>query len=398
MKKLFDTEIKSNVQVAENIFRLEILSQELSEIAKAGQFVQVKLSDEFTLRRPLGIASAKNGVIKIFYRLVGRGTKFLSTKKIGEHLNILGALGNGFNTNVVGKILLVGGGMGIAPLLSVAEKIPEVDILMGGKNATEINFWIKEFKNEVGKIHVTTDDGSRGSKGFVTTLLPEVLDYDNYTAIYTCGPEIMMRGVAQIAAENNLPCYVSFERRMACGLGACLSCSIDTSNGRKKVCKDGPVFNAEEVFPLKPKKIESNFSFLKDKPEFKIFAGDCIEAEIVFERSPNSCVKLVRTAMEACVKWLYDNDKKFFTNTNNEDKLFLLMSSSAFAVSVGKNLLKKIHHCRISGNKAIHNEKDFSFEEGIRCLSNLFDFVQWIDRNYGKNYQPRTFEVEKIPN
>ena len=248
MKKIFNTEIKSNVQVAENIFRLEILSQELSEIAKAGQFVQVKISDEFTLRRPLGIASAKNGVVKIFYRLVGRGTKFLSTKKSGEHLNILGALGNGFNTNVAGKILLVGGGMGIAPLLSVAEKIPAVDILMGGKTATEINFWIKEFKSEVGKIHITTDDGSRGSKGFVTTLLPEVLEYENYAAIYTCGPEIMMRGVAQIAVENNLPCYVSFERRMACGLGACLSCSIDTSNGRKKVCKDGPVFKADEVF------------------------------------------------------------------------------------------------------------------------------------------------------
>ena len=248
MKKLFDTEIKSNVQVAENIFRLEILSQELSEISKAGQFLQVKLSDEFTLRRPLGIASTKNGIVKIFYRLVGRGTKFLSTKKSGEHLNILGALGNGFNTNVAGKILLVGGGMGMAPLLSVAEKIPAADILIGGKTATEINFWIKEFQNEVTKIYITTDDGSRGSKGFVTTLLPEVLEFDNYAAIYTCGPEIMMRGVSQIAAENNLPCYVSFERRMACGLGACLSCSIDTSNGRKKVCKDGPVFDAQEVF------------------------------------------------------------------------------------------------------------------------------------------------------
>ena len=248
MKKLFDTEIKSNVEVAENIFRLEILSQELSEIAKAGQFVQVKISDEFTLRRPLGIASAKNGVIKIFYRVIGRGTKFLTTKKSGEHLNILGALGNGFNTNIDGRILLVGGGMGIAPLLSVAEKIPASDILMGGKNATEINFWIPEFKNEVTKIYITTDDGSRGSKGFVTTLLPEVLDYDDYAAIYTCGPEIMMRGVAKIAAENNLPCYVSFEKRMACGVGACLSCSIDTKSGRKKVCKDGPVFNSVEVF------------------------------------------------------------------------------------------------------------------------------------------------------
>lgn len=248
MKKLFDTEIKSNVEVAEKIFRLEIAAQELSEIAKAGQFVQVKLSDEFTLRRPLGIASAKNGVVKIFYRVIGRGTKYLSTKKNGETLNILGALGNGFNTNVAGKILLVGGGMGIAPLLSVAEKIPAADILMGGKNSGEVNFWIGEFKPVTEKIFITTDDGSRGSLGFVTTLLPEVLEYDDYAAIYTCGPEIMMRGVAKIAAENNLPCYVSFEKRMACGLGACLSCSIDTSTGRKKVCKDGPVFDSSEVF------------------------------------------------------------------------------------------------------------------------------------------------------
>lgn len=248
MKKLFETEIKSNVEVAEKIYRLEILAQELSEIAKAGQFVQVKLSDEFTLRRPLGIASSKNGVVKIFYRILGRGTKYLSTKKSGEKLNILGALGNGFNTNVDGRILLAGGGMGLAPLLSAAEKLPAVDVLMGGKNAGEVNFWIKEFQPEVGKIFITTDDGSRGSLGFLTSLLPEVLEYENFSAIYTCGPEIMMRGVAKIAAENNLPCYVSFERRMACGLGACLSCSIDTSRGRKKVCKDGPIFDAEEVF------------------------------------------------------------------------------------------------------------------------------------------------------
>lgn len=248
MKKIFDTEIISNVAVAENIFRLELTAQELSEIARAGQFVQVKISEEFTLRRPLGIASAKNGVIRIFYRINGRGTKFLSTKKSGEHLNILGALGNGFNTNVDGKILLVGGGMGAAPLLSAAEKLGAADILIGGKNSDEVNFWIKEFQPEVEKIFITTDDGSRGSKGFVTSLLPEVLDYDNFSAIYTCGPEIMMRGVAKIAAENNLPCYVSLERRMACGLGACLSCSIDTSRGRKKVCKDGPIFDAAEIF------------------------------------------------------------------------------------------------------------------------------------------------------
>ncbi len=248
MAKIFDAEIKSNAAVAENIYRLEIVAQELAETASAGQFVQVKLSDEFTLRRPLGIASAKNGVIKIFYRVVGHGTEILSQKKSGEMLNILGALGNGFNTDIDGRILLVGGGMGLAPLLSAAEKLDAVDVLIGGKNRGEVDFWLKEFKPAVGKIFITTDDGSRGSLGFVTTLLPEVLDYENYAAIYTCGPEIMMRGVAKIASENDIPCKVSLERRMACGLGVCLSCSIDTASGRRKICKDGPVFDAHEVF------------------------------------------------------------------------------------------------------------------------------------------------------
>lgn len=248
MAKIFDAEIKSNTAVAENIFRLELFAQELAETARAGQFVQVKLAEEFTLRRPLGIASAKNGVVKIFYRVVGHGTEVLSAKKSGDTLNLLGALGNGFDTSVTGRILLVGGGMGLAPLLSVAEKAGAVDVLIGGRNKGEVEFWIKEFKPEVGKVFITTDDGSFGSLGFVTTLLPEVLDYEDFAAIYTCGPEIMMRGVAQIAGENNIPCKVSLERRMACGLGVCLSCSIDTASGRRKICKDGPVFDASEVF------------------------------------------------------------------------------------------------------------------------------------------------------
>lgn len=248
MSKIFNATIKSNAAVAENIFRLEVDAPELAESAAAGQFVQVMVGEEFTLRRPLGIASTKNSAVKIFYRVVGRGTEILATRRVGDTLNILGALGRGFDTNTSGRILLVGGGMGLAPLLSVAEKVPAVDVLIGGKNAGEVKFWVKEFSAEVGRIFITTDDGSFGSLGFATTLLPEVLEHENYAAIYTCGPEIMMRGVAKIASENALPCAVSLERRMACGLGACLSCSIATHTGRKKVCKDGPVFDAREVF------------------------------------------------------------------------------------------------------------------------------------------------------
>ena len=246
MAKNFIAKIISNVEVAEKIFRLIVESHGLSKTARAGQFVQVKISDEFTLRRPLGIASTIGGKVKIFYRVVGRGTEFLSTRKVGERLNILGALGNGF-TPRDGKVLLVGGGMGLAPLLCAAEKFNS-DVLIGGRNQSEVIFWQEEFKYFADEIFITTDDGSYAKKGFVIDVLPEVLSAKNYSAILTCGPEIMMRGVARFAKEKNLPCEVSFEKRMACGLGACLSCSIDTLNGRKKVCKDGPVFKADEVF------------------------------------------------------------------------------------------------------------------------------------------------------
>ena len=248
MKKIFETEILANVEVAEKIFRLEVFEPELALISKPGQFVEVKISDELTLRRPFGIASASEGVVKIFYRVVGKGTEFLAKKKAGENLNILGALGNGFDTDIYGKILLVGGGMGLAPLLSAAEKLSDADVLIGGKNKSEAIFWYREFRPKVKNFFVTTDDGSLGRKGFVTDLLTSVLETENYSAVFTCGPEIMMRQVAFEAMARDLICEVSFERRMACGLGACLSCSIDTAQGRKKVCKDGPVFNAADVF------------------------------------------------------------------------------------------------------------------------------------------------------
>lgn len=246
MAKDFEAEILSNEEVAQKIYRLTVDAPELAESARAGQFVQVKISDEFTLRRPLGIASTLGGRVKIFYRVVGRGTETLSTKRAGERLNILGALGNGF-TPREGKVLLVGGGMGLAPLLCAAEKF-SADVLMGGRNQGEVLFWQDEFRPHVDKIFITTDDGSYARKGFAVDLLPEILAAENYSAVLTCGPEIMMRGIAKLAFEKNLPCEVSFERRMACGLGACLSCSIDTISGRKKVCKDGPIFNAKEVF------------------------------------------------------------------------------------------------------------------------------------------------------
>ncbi|MBR0102845.1 MAG: dihydroorotate dehydrogenase electron transfer subunit [Selenomonadaceae bacterium] len=244
--KNFNVKILSNKPVADDVFRLTLDAPELAKTSRAGQFVQVKVSDEFTLRRPLGIASTAGGRVKIFYRVVGRGTEALTKKIVGDWLSVLGALGNGF-ANPSGKVLLVGGGMGLAPLLCAAENF-SADVLIGGRTKAEVLFWQDEFAPHVEKIFITTDDGSYAKKGFAIDLLPEVLSAENYSAVYTCGPEIMMRGVAKLAMDNNLPCQVSFEKRMACGLGACLSCSIDTTDGRKKVCKDGPIFDAAKVF------------------------------------------------------------------------------------------------------------------------------------------------------
>ena len=148
----FEAEILSNEEVAEKIFRLTVDAAELAETARAGQFVQVKISDDFTLRRPLGIASTAGSKVKIFYRAVGRGTETLSTRRAGERLEILGALGNGF-TPRDGKILLVGGGMGLAPLLCAAEKF-SADVLIGGRNQGEVTFWQEEFRPHVEEIFI----------------------------------------------------------------------------------------------------------------------------------------------------------------------------------------------------------------------------------------------------
>ena len=236
-----------------NVYELTVRCETIPGLCSPGQFAQIGLPDgEVILRRPLGIAKHDENAetLTFFYRMVGHGTKLLASHHTGNFLNILGPLGHGF-TRDAKHPLLVGGGMGLSPLLSWAKEFPgKADVLMGGKNAEEL-FWQEDFKSCAREIYITTDDGSLGTKGFTVTLLPHLLETQDYDHIITCGPEIMMKAVAKIAKEANIPCQVSLERRMGCGLGACLSCSIDgTDSKRYKVCKDGPVFWAEDVFPL----------------------------------------------------------------------------------------------------------------------------------------------------
>ena len=133
----------------------------------------------------------------------------------------------------------------------------------------------------------------------------------------------------------------------------------------------------------------NNFSYLVDKPEYRAFSKDCVDAEAAFKNSYDSCVKLVRTALDAAIKWVYTADKKI---SSPSDNLYDLISNQTFQRAIGKNLAEKLHYCRKAGNEAIHNEKEFSVDEAQACLKNLFDFVQWIDSRYGKNFMPRTFK------
>jgi len=245
-------EVMAQAELAEQVFSLSVQAPAIAQTAQPGQFVQLRLMEpSFTLRRPVGVAAVdkKRGTCTFIYRQVGRGTAALAELLPGETVGVLGPLGHGFGLGYQHP-LLVGGGMGLSPLLAVAAAYAgRADVLMGGKTAGEL-FWTELFAPHVGQTFITTDDGSLGAKGFTTSLLPELLEAPerHYDAVLVCGPEIMMRGVAKIAAAHALPCEVSLEKRMACGLGACLSCSIDTAHGRRKVCKDGPVFPAEEVF------------------------------------------------------------------------------------------------------------------------------------------------------
>lgn len=249
-KVAVDAAVIKNQQVSSDVYRLELLCPQIIAGAAPGMFVQIRIDrGMLLLRRPFGIADIdrESNILTLFYRVLGQGTEALTEIKPGELLNVLGPLGNGFDTTAH-QPLLVGGGMGLAPLLYLAHCYNgKADILLGGRNRQEI-FWTEHFKPYVHDIFITTDDGSLGTKGFTTSLLPELLEKTNYDLIAVCGPGIMMQKIAEIAEKSKISCQVSLEKRMACGLGACLSCVIDTTDGkRKKVCKDGPVFWAKEV-------------------------------------------------------------------------------------------------------------------------------------------------------
>lgn len=232
---------------------IDIIAPVIAQQAIPGQFVNVRVSRRTAplLRRPLGVAGVakQDGVITLIYRILGEGTQILADVCSGDLLSIVGPLGHGFDQNSR-RPLLVGGGTGLAPLLYLAETFREqevdTDVLMGGRTEEDL-FWKDLYEDSVRYMGLTTDDGSLGTKGTVMALLGDMLETGQYDRVYVCGPAPMMKAVSAAVLAAGIQCQVSLEKYMACGLGACLSCSCQGIGKRIKVCKDGPVFWAQEV-------------------------------------------------------------------------------------------------------------------------------------------------------
>lgn len=231
--------IVSNVEISPNIYEL-ILEGDFK--GKPGQFYMLKGWNGLDplLPRPISIANLEDGKITFLYEVRGRGTHIISKLKVGDSLSILGPLGNGFNIDKAERIAIVSGGIGIAPMVYLAANLEStVDLYAGFRDTT---YYLDAFSGKVDKIHISTEDGSIGHKGYIV----DILQPENYDLVYTCGPIPMMKAVMD-KCKDKVPVYISMESRMACGIGACLGCTIETINGIERVCKEGPVFLGEEV-------------------------------------------------------------------------------------------------------------------------------------------------------
>lgn len=245
-----DCTVLENIPLNSSYFKLVLThSQRLPEMLP-GQFVEIKVENtpSVYLRRPISISDVdySNNTLSLIIKNVGDGTAYMSKLLQNSRLNMLLPLGNGFTLLQSGTALLVGGGVGIAPLIYLGRKLRcngvKVNYLLGFKYESDM-IDLSDFK-AIGSVFVTTEDGSHGVKGFVTNHEAVNAKYDR---MYVCGPTPMMKNVAKAAIASGTDCEVSLENMMACGLGACLGCVTKTTEGHKCVCSDGPVFNVKQL-------------------------------------------------------------------------------------------------------------------------------------------------------
>ena len=233
-------EIQSNEQIAKNVYRMQFCGDTTGILP--GQFVNIRVEGQF-LRRPISVCNIADGILTIIYKVVGVGTEAMSHLPVGTQLDVLTVLGNGYDLSKAGNApLLVGGGVGVPPMYMLARQLREagkkVRVILGFNTKDEV-FYEEEFRALGCDVTVTTVDGSHGVKGFVTNALDGKQSY-----YYTCGPLPMIKALLQAAGTHG---EVSMEERMGCGFGACMGCTIQTTQGPKRVCKEGPVFAASEL-------------------------------------------------------------------------------------------------------------------------------------------------------
>ncbi len=276
-----DAKINFNKRLTSKYYQMSLRCPLIAKKSLPGQFIHLYIdSVDVFLRRPFSIYNVDNNSIEILYKIVGPGTEYLSAKMKNQFLNILGPLGNGYkienreqrtenrrketkDRNEKNSIILVAGGTGVASLFFLAKRLQKnnnnnikIIVLLGAKNKEEL-INVNEFKNIGCQIKIATDDGSSGYKGFVPEYLHNLLVTSHgarITNIYSCGPKPMLKEIAKISGIHKIPCQISLEEHMACGVGACMGCVVKIKNQKsnakfeyKRVCKDGPVFDTQEV-------------------------------------------------------------------------------------------------------------------------------------------------------
>ena len=240
MKNLIFT-IKRNDKLTSNVYVMELLGD--TEGIRCGQFVNIKIEGLY-LRRPISVCDCEGDTLTIIYKVVGKGTEKMSEMQVGDELDILTGLGNGYNTARSGeRPLLLGGGVGVPPLYMLCKKLiaegKKPTVILGFNKSDEV-FYEDEFRALGATVLVATADGSYGVKGFVTDAMKDM----EYTYFFTCGPEPMLKAVYNATTTSG---QLSFEERMGCGFGACMGCSCKTITGYKRICKEGPIMRKEEI-------------------------------------------------------------------------------------------------------------------------------------------------------
>jgi dihydroorotate dehydrogenase electron transfer subunit len=252
MKRIEDLKVKEVRWLNSNSYVLELQGSDAIHDIRPGNFAEIRVDNhpDVFLRRPFSYLdfNAAKGTVSFFVKAIGKGTHKLGTLKKGDNVNVIHPLGNAFSITENKKVLITGGGSGIAPFIMLGRELKahgnEVHIITGGRTAEDILF-TEEFR-DYGDVYCTTEDGSLGEKGLLTqhSLFNGSLDFD---MIYTCGPDGMMQAVAGLAKQNGIECEASLENLMACGFGVCLCCIQETTRGNLCVCTEGPVFNTKEL-------------------------------------------------------------------------------------------------------------------------------------------------------